>query len=89
LVRQAPLFHDFRSEVVAVASHDGVVFMQHHDSVMIGRRPLTQHGVSVFEIDGDGKIVKWRDYYDSKEIAVKLGADVNKVSSAGERGFDA
>ena len=62
--------------------------MQHHDSVMIGRKPLTQHGVSVFEVDARGKISTWRDYYDSKEIAVKLGADVNTVSSAGQRGFN-
>jgi limonene-1,2-epoxide hydrolase len=88
LLRQAPLFHHFRSEVLAVASQGSTVFMERHDSLMIGRKPITQHCVGVFEVDASGKISAWRDYYDSVEFAVKLGADVNKVSTAGARGHD-
>jgi limonene-1,2-epoxide hydrolase len=88
LLRQAPLFHDFLSEVVTVASQGNTVFMERRDSMKIGRKPLTQHCVGVFEIDAEGKISAWRDYYDSKEIAVKLSADVNRVSTAGARGYD-
>jgi limonene-1,2-epoxide hydrolase len=88
LLRQAPLFHDFHSEILNMASQGGSVFIERRDSLMIGRKTLTQHVVSVFDVDGDAKISAWRDYYDSVEFAVKLGADVNRVSTAGARGYD-
>jgi limonene-1,2-epoxide hydrolase len=56
--------------------------------MMIGRTTLTQHAVGVFEVDVDGKISAWRDYYDSQEFAVKLDLDVNGASTAGARGHD-
>jgi len=89
LARQAPMWREFRSEIVAMASDDRTVFMERHDSLLLGRKPLTQHAVAVFEVDDEGKIAAWRDYYDSMEFARKLGADVNKVSTAGVRGYDA
>lgn len=86
LLRQAPLFHGLSSEIVTIASQNGTVFIERRDSMMIGRKPLTQHAVAVFEVDAQGKISAWRDYYDSKEVTVQLGAD---VTTAGTRGFDA
>ena len=88
LLRQAPLFRDFRCEVMTVASADHTVLVERRDSYTVGGRALTGHAVGAFDVDADGKIAAWRDYYDSKEIAVKLGADVSKVSTAGVRGFD-
>jgi len=88
LLRQVPLFSDIRSDVVAMASADGTVFAERRDSLLVAGKPLTQHVVSVFEVNADGKISAWRDYYDSVEFALKLGADVNKVSTAGARGYD-
>jgi limonene-1,2-epoxide hydrolase len=85
LLRQAPLFHGLHSEILALASQDNTVFMERRDSMMIGRRPLTQHCAAVFEVDAQGKVSVWRDYYDSKEIAVQLGRD---VTTAGTRGYD-
>ncbi len=88
LERQAPLFRDFRSEVLAIASAGRTVLVERRDSYTVGRKSLTGHAVGSFDVDADGKIVAWRDYYDSKEIAVKLGVDVNRVSTAGDRGYD-
>jgi limonene-1,2-epoxide hydrolase len=56
LIRQAPLFHDFRSEILAIASQGGTDFMKRRDSTMLGRKTLTQHAVGVFEVDAEGKI---------------------------------
>ena len=88
LLRQAPLFTEVRSEIVALASADHTVLVERRDSCRIGRKPLLQHVVGVFEVDDEGKIALWRDYYDSVEFAVKLGADVTKVSTAGARGYE-
>jgi limonene-1,2-epoxide hydrolase len=38
---------------------------------MDGRR-IPTHVVGVFDVDADGKIEYWRDYLDSREIAVQL-----------------
>jgi limonene-1,2-epoxide hydrolase len=88
LLRQAPMFTDVRSEIVSIASANHTVLVERRDSMMIGRKPLMQHVVGVFEVDNEGKISRWRDYYDSVECAVKLGADVSKVSTAGARGYE-
>jgi len=89
LLRQAPLFGDFRSEIVSIASVNQTVLLERRDTQRVGRKTLTVHTAAAFEVDGDGKISAWRDYYDSREIAVKLDADVSRVSTAGERGYDA
>ena len=38
--------------------------------------PVTLHLVGVFEVERDGKITAWRDYSDSREVAVKIGVDL-------------
>jgi limonene-1,2-epoxide hydrolase len=35
----------------------------------------TSHIAGVYEVDAEGKIAAWRDYLDSRELAVQLGAD--------------
>jgi limonene-1,2-epoxide hydrolase len=68
-----------------MASADNLVLVERLDSMTIGRKPLTVHAAAVFEVDADGKISSWRDYYDSREITSKLGLD---ALTAGSRGFD-
>jgi limonene-1,2-epoxide hydrolase len=48
----------------------------------INAKAVTFPVAAVFEVDGDGKIAAWRDYLDSREVAVQVGAD---ISSAGTR----
>ena len=56
LLRLAPLYRDFRSEILAMASVDQTVFTQRLDSMVVGRKPVTQHIAGVFEVDTEGKI---------------------------------
>lgn len=72
LLRQAPLLRDFRSEILAMASVDQIVFTQRLDSMVLGGKPVTQHIAGVFEVDTEGKISAWRDYYDRKELDAQL-----------------
>jgi len=55
LVRQIPLFGDFRTEIVTMGSVENMVFVERLDSMTINDKPVTLHVAAVFEIDGDGK----------------------------------
>ena len=47
--------------------------MERFDWVTMKDKHAGFHVVGVFEVDDDGKIASWRDYVDSREIAVKVG----------------
>ena len=82
LHRQAPHFHAFQSDIVNIASADSTVFIERVDSQMTKKGPLIVHVAAVFEVDDDGRICAWREYYDSKEITTQVGA---KMTTAGQR----
>jgi limonene-1,2-epoxide hydrolase len=82
LVRQGPVFTDLRIEILWIASDDQRVFMERLDHMNINAKPVTFHAAGVFEVDANGKIALWRDYFDSKEIETQAGPG---VSSAGTR----
>ena len=46
------------------SSVDQTIFEQRLDSMVLGRKPLTQNIAGVYEVDTEGKIVAQRDYYD-------------------------
>lgn len=73
LVRQAAFYSDKRFEIVEVASVGRTVFVQRVDWVTMNEKRAGFHVVGVFQVDADGKIESWRDYCDSREIAVKVG----------------
>jgi limonene-1,2-epoxide hydrolase len=74
LLRQALVYRDSRCEIVTIGSAGQTVFTERIDSGIVNDKPLTVHIVGVFEVDADGKIAAWRDYMDSREIAVQVGA---------------
>jgi limonene-1,2-epoxide hydrolase len=71
-LRLAPLYRDYRSEILAMASVDQTVFTQRLDSMVVCGKPLTQHIAGVYEVDTEGKISVVRDYYDRKENDAQL-----------------
>jgi limonene-1,2-epoxide hydrolase len=82
LLRQAPGMSDLRIEILTIGSVGRLVFTERLDSLIFNSKPLTVHIVGVFEVDSTGKIAAWRDYMDSREIAVQVGAG---ESGAAER----
>jgi limonene-1,2-epoxide hydrolase len=72
LLRQAAFYSDGRFEIVHVASVGRTVFMERIDWVTMNGERARFHVVGVFEVDDHGKIASWRDYVDSREIAVKV-----------------
>jgi len=78
LRRQAPLFSDTRIEILNVASTSHTVFVERVDWITKNGNRVGIHAVGVFELDADGKVATWRDYVDSREIAVKYGRASNE-----------
>jgi limonene-1,2-epoxide hydrolase len=82
LLKQAPAFSDTEEEILNVASVERTVFLERHDIItMFGKRAAVAV-VGVFEVDADGKITSWRDYFDSREIGAKFG-EVPEVGRVG------
>jgi limonene-1,2-epoxide hydrolase len=73
LRREAPGVRDPRCEILNVASIDHTVFVERIDWITKNEDRVGIHVVGVFDVDGDGKIVSWRDYFDSREITIKAG----------------
>jgi limonene-1,2-epoxide hydrolase len=71
-LRLSPHYRDYRSEILAIASMDQTVFTQRLDSMMVGRKPLTQHIAGAYEVDTESKISVLRDYFDRKEVDAQL-----------------
>ncbi len=74
LLRQAEFYGNTRFEIETIASVGQTVFVERRDSCTMNGKQVAFHVVGVFEVDADGKIASWRDYLDSREIAVKVGA---------------
>lgn len=82
LQRQTPHFSDLRCEILNIASKDSTVFIERLDTMTTKNGPLTIHVAAVFEVDDEGRIISWREYYDSKEITTQVGAE---MTTAGAR----
>jgi limonene-1,2-epoxide hydrolase len=62
------------SEVLNIASNDGVVFTERIGVFEMGDKRITMHLTAVYEVV-DGKIAAWREYYDTVDLARQLGID--------------
>ncbi len=72
LSRQAPRMEDCGFDFLHTASVGDTVFIQRIDWVTLRGKRIGLHVVGVIEFDAASKIVSWRDYLDSGEIATKL-----------------
>ena len=66
------------SEVLNIASNDGVVFTERTAVFEMGDKRVTLRLNAVFEVV-EGKIAAWREYYDSVDLARQLGVDPSSL----------
>jgi limonene-1,2-epoxide hydrolase len=45
----------------------------------LGTTPIELHGCTMIELDADGQVTRWRDYFDLKEIETQLGNPIEQV----------
>ncbi len=62
------------SEIRSIASTDDTVITERIDVVRIAGKPISFHINGVFKVR-DGKICAWREYFDTADVAQRIGID--------------
>jgi limonene-1,2-epoxide hydrolase len=56
-------------DIKTLLANDGTVMVERVDNFKIDGKPFDLEVAAVFELDNEGLIKRWRDYYDLKSIA--------------------
>ena len=77
-------YYDCRCEIHAIAANGSSVFTERSDHVILrdGDRRVSSRVCAVFEVDQDGLIAAWREYWDTGDVARQMGLDVAAVLTA-------
>lgn len=68
-------FPDWRQEVSSIHGDEiGGSFEWVGRGTLGGTTPIEIHGCTVVDIDADGLVSRWRDYFDLKEIDAQIGS---------------
>jgi limonene-1,2-epoxide hydrolase len=75
LEKQFGRYKECVCEILAMASNDRYVFTERRDhvSMMEWDKRIFSSVNAVFELDDAGRIVAWREYWDTGDIAKQLG----------------
>jgi limonene-1,2-epoxide hydrolase len=74
IARQLGFATFMRCGPVHVASNGGVVFTERTDEFQSRGRTVVHQLVAVFEVDDQGKIAAWREYFDPEDVNQQLRA---------------
>jgi limonene-1,2-epoxide hydrolase len=56
-------------DIKTLVANGGTVMVERVDNFEIDSRPFDLEVAAAFEVDDNGRITRWRDYYDLKSIA--------------------
>ena len=75
--RQYRLYDECACDILSVAVAGNTVFTERVDTVrqLANGQRTTTHVVGVFDLDANGKIAWWREYWDALDCAGQLGID--------------
>jgi hypothetical protein len=63
------VYPDWRQEITAVFGDDrGGAFEWVGRGTLGGKTPTVLHGCTMLEVDDEGLILRWRDYFDLREL---------------------
>lgn len=84
LRKQYLTYYDCQCEIHACVGDDRHVFTERTDHVTLHKQDLrvSSRVCAIFDCDADGKIIAWREYWDTLHIARQMGSDVDHVVSA-------
>jgi limonene-1,2-epoxide hydrolase len=74
IARQLSFATFMQCGAVHIASNGGVVFTERVDHFASNGATVEHHLVAVFEVDGDGKIAAWREYFDPDDVNRQIRA---------------
>ena len=68
-------------EVLTVVSDDRYVITERIDHVTMLHNNVRVHNplLAIFEIDDDGLIVNWREYWDALSLSHRIGVDPERM----------
>lgn len=77
LTRQAGDYTDCECEVLTVVSDDRYVITERIDHVTMNNNGLRVHNplLAIFEVNDEGLIQNWREYWDALSLSVRMGVD--------------
>jgi limonene-1,2-epoxide hydrolase len=78
--RQLQYVGGFMCQILNIASNDHVVITERQDSFIRNGKPLKQYIAGVFELNSDGLIASYRDYFDLKDFVQHTGANIQAIS---------
>lgn len=67
-------FSDVVMEVRAVLADGRTVMMEREDRFTVAGRPFSYGSMAVFEVENDGRISGWREYYDLHSVIDQITA---------------
>jgi limonene-1,2-epoxide hydrolase len=74
IARQLGFATYMRCGLIHIASNDTQVFTERLDTFLSNGTTVNHHLVAVFDVDADGKITAWREYFDSADVNRQLRA---------------
>jgi limonene-1,2-epoxide hydrolase len=60
--------------VKALVANEGIVMVERVDVFEMFGKTFEVEMTGVFEVDGDGRITRWRDYYDMRSLEEQVAA---------------
>jgi len=69
-------FPDWSQEVVASYGNGRGGAFEWVGRGTLGPTPIVIHGCTMVELDGDGLVTRWRDYFDLKAIETQMGGTI-------------
>lgn len=73
------------SDIRAIASRGGTVMVERVDKFPIRGEEFTMDAVCVVEVGSDGRITRWREYYDQQSITNQIEAAGIPIRTRPER----
>ncbi len=68
-------FPDWRQEIISVhGDENGGAFEWIGRGSLGGTIPIEIHGCTAVDVDGDGLVTRWRDYFDLKDLEDQIAA---------------
>lgn len=68
-----PATSEAEFEILALSSSGGIVLTERIDRFTIGGKSVELPVMGAFEVDANGKISAWRDYFDMNMFSSQLG----------------
>lgn len=64
-----------------VVSSDSMVITEREDYFTANGKRILHYLTAIYELDAEGRITEWREYFDVLDVAKKQGVDPEKIAS--------